>query len=67
MRGAGLGAILGATVHVLLHRRLLVIEALTGEVVEFQEPAGFHYHVGAGVTRDGILWDGLKERKRFKF
>lgn len=62
-RGAGLSAILSATVHILLHCRLLIIEALTGEVVELQEPAGFHYYVGAGVTRDGIVRDSLQERK----
>lgn len=63
MRGAGLSAILSATVHILLHCCLLIIEALTGEVVELQEPAGFHHHIGAGVTRDGIVRDSLKERK----
>jgi len=66
-RGAGLGAILSATVHILLHCSLLIVEALTGEVVELQKPAGFHYHIGAGVTRDGIVRDSLKGRKDLSF
>lgn len=66
-RGAGFSAVLCATVHLLLHHCLLIVKALTGEVVELQEPARFHYHIGAGVTRDGIVRDGLQERKGFSF
>ncbi|KAK7806800.1 hypothetical protein U0070_010284 [Myodes glareolus] len=64
LRGAGLSPVLRATVHVLLHCRLVVIQLLTGEVVQLKKPTGLYDHVGAGVTRDSILGNGLEEKMR---
>lgn len=62
--GAGLSPILRATVHVLLHCRLVVIQLLTGEVVQLEKPTGLYDHIGAGVTRNSILGNGLEKKMR---
>lgn len=62
LRGAGFSSILCATVYVLLHGRLIIIQLLTGEIVQFKEPAGLYDHVGAGVARNSILGNGLEEK-----
>lgn len=64
LRGAGLSPVLRATVHVLLHCRLVVIQLLTGEVVQLKKPTGLYDHVGTGVTRNSILGNGLEEKMR---
>lgn len=62
LRGAGFSSILCATVYVLLHGRLIIIQLLTGEIVQFKEPAWLYDHVGAGVARNSILGNGLEEK-----
>ena len=62
LRGAGFSSILCATVYVLLHGRLIIIQLLTGEIVQFKEPARLYDHVGAGVARNSILGNGLEEK-----
>lgn len=61
LRGAGFSSILCATVYVLLHGRLIIIQLLTGEIVQFKKPAGLYNHVGAGVARNSILGNGLDD------
>lgn len=62
LRGAGLSSILRATVYVLLHCCFVVVQLLTGEVVQLKEPAGLYHYIGAGVTRNSILGNGLEEK-----